>query len=284
MRNDALGWAQVTADLVVVATPERAWAHAVVPGLDDPFARPMARPVGPATVRRLLDGAIAAAAGRAPPGPPAPPLTPLRWVWRLAGYHCTTHATPPLMTEAARRFAVDGRDALADWAETKAREEAGHDALARRDLEALGYDAAAVVEALVPPAAQALVAHFGATVREAADPIGCVGYAYVLERLAVLRDAGAVATIQAALPVGVDATRCLRVHSAVGSDAAHVEETVALVATLTAGEQTRVTAACFATALRFHAPAGAAPSDEALAALLAPLRRAPSSAGHGARA
>ncbi|MBD2534277.1 hypothetical protein H6G97_34055, partial [Nostoc flagelliforme FACHB-838] len=37
------------------------------------------------------------------------------------------------------------------------------------------------------------------------------------------------------------ATRCLRVHSGVGSDVEHVEETVALVAALTPEERTRVT-------------------------------------------
>jgi hypothetical protein len=229
------------------------------------------------TTRRLLDGVIGAAQAAASIGtrPPPPPLTVLRWVWRLAGYHCTTRVTPGLMAAASARFAQRGRRQLAAWAAEKAREEAGHDLLALRDLEALGYDAARVVEVLVPPVSQALAASFERLVH-ADDPIGCVGYSYVLERLAVARDAGRVAAIQAALPAGVDATRCLRVHSGVGSDVAHVEETLALVASLPAEDRTHVAVACHETALLFHRPPTASPpTDAEIAHLLTGLGRAP---------
>jgi hypothetical protein len=54
------------------------------------------------------------------------------------------------MEEARDRFAASGRESLAQWAAQKAREEAGHDRLALLDIQSMGYDAEAVVQALVP--------------------------------------------------------------------------------------------------------------------------------------
>jgi hypothetical protein len=274
MPDVALEWARISTGMAIIATPDRAFAHTLLPGSGDPFAASMEGPGTAATTRRLLDGAIGAASRVAPAAPEPPPLTPERWAWRLAGYYCTTHPTPSRMAAVAGRFAGQGRAALAAWAATKAREEAGHDLLALRDLDALGY-AASWVEAMVPAASRALADYFAA-VTGADDPVGCVGYAYALERLALSRDAGSVAAVQAALPPGVDATRCLRVHSAVGSDVAHVEETIALVAGLAAEERIQIAIACFETALRFYAPPeGAAPTDAELTAASARHRRAP---------
>ena len=61
---------------------------------------------------------------------------------------------------------------------------------------------------------------------QAEDPIRCVGYAYTLERLAMSVDEAALRAVERMLPPGVQATLCMRVHSAVGSDAIHVAETV----------------------------------------------------------
>jgi hypothetical protein len=274
MPDVALEWVRLTSGMAVVATPDRAFVHAISPGGGDPFSSPMEGPGSPATTRRLLDGAIGAAAHLAPAPPPPPPLTAERWAWRLAGYYCTTHPTPTTMAEVSARFAAQGRTALAAWAARAAREEAGHDLLALRDLEALGV-AASWVSAMVPPASRAVVDYFEA-VAGADDPVGCVGYAYALERLALARDAEGVARVQAVLPPGVDATRCLRVHSAVGSDAAHVEETITLVAGLAPEERAQIAIACYETALRFHPAAPEAPpTDAELHAALARHRRAP---------
>ncbi|WP_428262685.1 iron-containing redox enzyme family protein [Haliangium sp.] len=264
-------WAQVAPGCIVVATSDRAWLHQpVFTGQPDPFAWPMETPGSLATTRQLLDGAIAAAGRHQPPNAPArPALTPLRWVFRLAGYYRTTHATPRLMAAAAERFAGSGRTALADWALAKVREETGHDRLALRDLTAMGYDAEGVVEALIPSTAQALVEYFEARVVHDPDPIGCVGYAYALERLALGRGARDIAAVDALMPAGVTATRCLRVHSAAGSDAAHVEETVALVAGLGAEERADVARACYETASIFcRPPAGGFVPDDTLARTL----------------
>jgi len=253
---------------IVVATPDRSWLCARSPA--GPWARPMTGPGSAATTRMLLDGA-ARAGWAAARRSPEPPFSVPRWVRRLAGFYQTTHATPPLMREAAARFRAAGRASLADWAETKAREESGHDELVLRDLRALGYDAEATVAALVPAIPAALVAYFERHAR-AADPVGCVGYAYALERLALEVDEGYVARVEAALPAGVRATRCLRVHSASGSDRRHVEETVALVASLSAEERTAIARACYEAAVICYEPReGEALADESLERRLAPL-------------
>jgi hypothetical protein len=248
-------WAKLGGGVMVIATADRAWLRAEdTSGSDGPFGRGMTGPGSLATTRRLLDGALAAAWNRAPVGTP-PPMTPARWVWRLAGYYHLTHATPGLMTEAAPRFASAGRSELAAWAARKAHEEQGHDLLALRDIQALCHPARAVIAALVPPTAAALTDHLTRSVR-APDPIGCVGYAYTLERLAMAVGEREIRAVQALLPPGVDATRCMRVHSAVGSDADHVGETVATVAALGPEERARVAAAVHETTLLCVTPRG----------------------------
>jgi hypothetical protein len=46
--------------------------------------------------------------------------------------------------------------------------------------------------------------------------------------------------VEALCPDGVDATRFLRSHSSLGSEASHVEETIAFVASLPANDRIRV--------------------------------------------
>lgn len=260
-----LQWAWLADGRLLMASDERAWIHAGT-DVDDP-AGPMQGPATPASTARLLDGAVALGQRAAHGGEP-PALTPARWAWRLAGYHHTTTVTPGCMAAAADRFAAAGRCALAGWARAKAVEEDGHDVLARRDLEALGYDADAALAVLRPPTALALAARLRAAVA-ADDPIGCVGYAYALERLALARGADYIARVEAALPTGVRATRCLRVHSAVGSDVKHVRETIELVAGLTGPERAAVAVSAHETAVLCCAPpAGGHLDDESLGRLL----------------
>src|SRR5215510_934907 len=274
-------WAQLTPETVVVATRECSWLHqldAFDP--DDPFARPMQCVGSLATTRNLLDGAISAAqqiaqetvsqeGGR-------PQLTEARWVWRLAGYYHTTHATPRLMAEAAARFAAAGRHALASYALEKVRDEGGHDELALADLRALGFCAEAVVAELVPPTASALVDYFALCVR-AANPVGCVGFAYALERLAVTNGRDYIRQVEAALPSGARATRCLRVHSAASADANHVEDALKVTAALPAEDRRLVARACYETALiACSPPPGGHITESALRRRVAALKPQPS--------
>ncbi|MEP7119559.1 MAG: hypothetical protein ABJE95_01570 [Byssovorax sp.] len=219
-----------------------------------------------ATTAKLLDGAVGAAF--AAPAATTPQLTLTRWAFRLAGMYHLTHSTAPLMDEAARRFGAVGRRELATWAEDKAHEEHAHDRLALKDLTALGYHAEALVRELVPTTAARLLAFFTGTVK-ALDPIGCVGYSYALERLATTVGEDDIRRVEALLPAGTRATRCLRVHSAVGGDALHARETVDLVARLSGPERTQVAVACHRAArLCFEAPPEGHPTDQAIESVL----------------
>jgi hypothetical protein len=238
----------------VVATATGAWVHRPdAGGLPGPLDDEMSGPGTFDTTMWLLDGAIGAAAFGRARAEAAPPLTPLRWLWRLSGYYRTTEATSRLLPVAARRFRAARRPALEAWAIRGTREERGHDQLALRDIRALGYDAGQVVARLVPSAVRSMVEYFEQAVVEADDPIGCVGYSYALERLAAERTADLIAAVQAILPRGVNATRCLRVHSAIGADVKHVADTVEVVARLSARERISVAKACFETARFFYA-------------------------------
>lgn len=153
----------------------------------------------------------------------------LRHVWMLLRNYVTTHATPAIMRHAAERLRQQGRHDPADFCDEKAVEETGHDRLALRDLQALGLDGEKLVEALKPEKGLTLVAYFKACA-EGPDPISVLGYAYALERPTLAIGQDRIDQVQALCPVGVNATRCMRVHSAVGADADHVAELVERVA------------------------------------------------------
>ncbi|MCC5634954.1 hypothetical protein LC593_03625 [Nostoc sp. CHAB 5844] len=226
-----------------------------------------------AKTRKLLDGAIVSAwyAVKSERRPPA--LTPTRWVWRLAGFYHLCHSTPRLMEEARSRFALANRQTLAQWAAQKAREEAGHDLLALRDIRSMGYKAEAVVEVLFPPAAKTLVDCFTRCVQDA-NPIDCVGYSYTAERLGICIGEGYIQKVKALLPPSINATRCLRIHSGVSTtEVQHVEETVAMIAGLTPQECDRVAKACYhAALLRFSPPQEAYITDEEIENVLKLLK------------
>jgi len=273
MEPAAIEWAELTPRTVIVADEDRAWLHTRGLGSgSEPFSMPMQGPGSLATTRNLLDGAVGAGQRSVAQAEPPPPLSAIRWVYRLAGYYHTTHVTPGLMEQAAARFAAAGQESLARWAETKTREERGHDELALRDLRALGYAAERVVDELRPAIAVALASAFSAWVL-GPDPVYCVGYAYALERLALTRGPDYLARVESVLPKGVLATRCLRVHSGTGSDARHVEETALLVASLPAEERAKIALACYETAaLCSMSPKGGHLTEDALQQVLAPLK------------
>jgi hypothetical protein len=264
-------WAQIAPDKVIVATETRAWLYQSR-STGDRFTQPMSGAGSILTTRKLLDGAIAAAQRTVNSHVRPPALTATRWVWRLAGAYHLCHVYPPLIEKAAKKFAEADRYVLAQWAIEKAQEETGHDLLALRDIQALGYDAQAVVKILVPPAAKVLMDYFTRSIQDN-DPIDCVGYSYTMERLAMGVDEGYIQKVEKLLPSHTKATRCLRVHSSVGADAEHVEETVEMVAELTAKERVRIARACYETALMcFSPPQKGYITDELLRSLLNPLK------------
>jgi hypothetical protein len=266
-------WACIAPNKVVVATANRTWLHQLDPNKsDDPFAQQMVGKGSTDTTRKLLDGAMAAAKMAISSSTKPPALTPSRWVWRLASSYHTAVTTSPLMEEASQRFAIAGRWSLAQWAANKAREERGHDQLALLDIQSMGYKAEEVVKALVPPPAMVCVDHYIGCVR-GSDPIDCVGNSYARERPSLRLGEEYIQKVEALLPLGINATRYLRVHSSVGSDAEHVEEIVEVVAGLSAEERSRVAQACYETALlSFCPPREGYIPEETLQELLRPLK------------
>ncbi|MEM7758114.1 MAG: hypothetical protein AAF298_08320 [Cyanobacteria bacterium P01_A01_bin.40] len=273
-------WVEVAPNKTIVATPKK--TYLIAPNTDKCSSlhkffrdRPTNLIKGAsnvATTRKLLDGVIAAAKYGVNLDIRPPALTANRWVWRLAGAYHLTHLVPCLLEKAAQGFALTDRFILAQWAREKAKEETDHDLLALQDIHALGYDAEAVVKIFVPPAAKALMDYFTRSVGDD-DPINCVGYSYTMERLAMGVDEEYIQKVEVLLPSNINATRCLRVHSSVGADAEHIEETVEMIAKLTAKERDRIIRACYETALMcFRTPSGGYINDELLRPILNQLK------------
>ncbi len=275
-------WARISPNKVIVATSEKAWLledtdeNAPENSSTQYFTQSMEGAGSIETTRQLLDGAIAAAKYAVNSDVRPPALTATRWVWRLAGLYHLCHFTPQLLHQASQQFALKNRFILAEWAAEKAKEETGHDLLALRDIQSLGYNAEAVVEELFPPAAQVLMDYFTRSVQDE-DPIDCVGYSYTMERLSLGVDEKYIQKVKALLPLNINATRCLCIHSSVGADIDHVEEAIQMIAGLTSQERIRVARACYETSLFcFSPPRKGYLSDKALKSKLHPLEIAKS--------
>lgn len=173
-------------------------------------------------VAGLVEGAVLAGLrGRRETGPT--PYTLDRYIRWLAGNFVFAGQTPVLLRMAANGLRKLGKHRLSDLADRKAVEESGHAELARKDLQALGVKSHAEVSTLVPPSAHAFVDALR-RLSCAENPVGVFGLSYTLERLALLRDQAFVREVDGFIPHGIKARRFLRVHSAQGSDFAHVSQ------------------------------------------------------------
>lgn len=191
----------------------------------------------------------------------------LRHVHSLAGSYQTTHATPPTMRRVAERLAARGQHTAATHCLHVAEEESGHDTLALMDLAALGLPAQEFVARLRPESSLALVELF-TRFADSEEPIAVLGYAYVLERMALFSTAASIAAIERLIPAGIKATRCLRVHSAAGSDAGHVAESIAFMATLPPQDRATIARATYETSSLRCAEPRDYPGNAAMRALL----------------
>lgn len=212
---------------------------------DEPLTVPLAR--------GLLEGAIFAgrevgAAGREPP--PQPPLTRIQWALNLISSYQTTIALPRSLLIAAVRLHEAERYDQTDFVLKKYDEEKWHYRLALADLTAMGFDAESLVAAIEVRSASMVCEH---VLREARNcpPIGVIGMAYVGERASLEVDQPYIDRINGLFPERVRPTRCLRVHSAVGSDAGHVEDVVRFVAQLDRDDRQDVLTAVFRAAQDF---------------------------------
>jgi hypothetical protein len=231
--------------------------------------------------RQLLAGALVAgwqcasrqSRDREEAAPDETPALSLEgYIYGLTGSYQTTRATPPVMRAVAERFRAQGNAhaGVVEHCLRVAEEETGHDRLALKDLEALGLRAAELVAKVQPAPAVALVGLFR-RLAEGAHPIAVLGYAYALERRALSKTGDSIAAIEAIIPPGTMATRCARVHSAVGTDARHVAESLDFIAGLCGTDRAHIARAAFATAEIMMMPDGY-PGDDSFRESLAAYR------------
>lgn len=270
--ENTLEWAVLAPGISLILHPGGRFSlHRMQPfDLHSPFAQTHLSDAGSlATTRTLLAGAFFAGATAHGQGPrPPAPLTLPQVIYRLCATYRTTHATPGVLWRAALAFKAQGRTELAAFVEQKICEETGHDRLALKDLESLNLPARRLVEAVESPAALAMVEYFNRLADES-NPVGTLGYSYALERTALLTRQEHIDATQAVCPPGVDVTRCMRVHSAVGADPAHVAELEEFIAGLAAGERAVIAGTVYETArIIFRDSLGEPPSDEAIIAQL----------------
>jgi hypothetical protein len=244
-------WVKVTGDTSIIARESgEVWFH--TPGGTkqdvDPFATPMTGVGAMGSAIGLLDGAINLGFAAIEKHLARPDPTIVGYIVALAGAYHTSVDTPRNLQRAARRFNELGRPEVAAYLEERAREETGHDRLALKDLHALGVPGERLVANFIPEGIKPLCERFDELCAQD-YPIGCIGYSYCLERIAALKQKADIEKVQAMCPEGVDATRFLRSHSSLGSEAAHVEETIAFVASLPANDRIRVVQETYGSAL-----------------------------------
>jgi hypothetical protein len=235
-------WVKVRGDISIVARESgEVWFH--IPGgtkeKEDPFATPMTGPGATGSTVGLLDGAINLGFAGIENRLARPDPTVVGYIVALVGAYHTSVDTPRNLRRAASRFIELGKPDVAAYLEERAREETGHDRLALKDLRALGVPGERLVANFIPVGIKPLCKRFDDLCAED-YPIGCIGYSYCLERIAALKEKTDIERVRALCPDGVDATRFLRSHSSLGSEASHVAETIEFVASLPANDRIRV--------------------------------------------
>jgi hypothetical protein len=234
-------WVNVAGDISIIAHESgEVWLHNLSSkGGVDPFATPMTGVGARGSTVGLLDGALNLGFAGIEKQLARPDPTIAGYIVALVGaYHTSVH-TPRNLRRAASRFNELGRPEVAAYLEVRAREETGHDRLALKDLRALGVPGERLVANFIPEGIKPLCKRFDELCAED-YPIGCIGYSYCLERVAALKEKTDIEKVQALCPDGVDATRFLRSHSSLGSEASHVDETIEFVASLAANDRIRI--------------------------------------------
>jgi hypothetical protein len=244
-------WVNVTGDISIIARESgEVWFHAPRGTEEnaDPFAAPMTGVGSVGSAIGLLDGAIKLGFAGIEKRLARPDPTLVGYIVALVGAYHTSVDTPRNLRRAAGRFNELGRPEVAAYLEERAREETGHDRLALKDLRALGVPGERLVASFIPEGIKPLCRRFDDLCVQD-YPIGCIGYSYCLERIAALKQETDIEKVRAMCPPDVDATRFLRSHSSLGSEAAHVEETIEFVASLPANDRIRVVQETYETAL-----------------------------------
>lgn len=250
MARSVTEWVKVTADASIIARESgQVWFHGTGSGKEnDPFEAPMTGAGAPGSTMGLLDGAINLGFAGIEKNLAHPEPTLAGYIVALVGAYHTSVDTPRNLRRAASRFEELGRPEVAAYLEERAREETGHDRLALKDMRALGVPGERLVANFIPEGIKPLCKRFDDLCAQD-YPIGSIGYSYCLERIAALKEKSDIEKVQAICPIGVDATRFLRSHSALGSEASHVAETITFVASLPANDRIRVVQETYESAL-----------------------------------
>jgi hypothetical protein len=232
-------WVNVAPDVFIVAHEAgEVWLHisnGSTPAVN-PFAQPMTGAGSPGSTVGLLDAAISLGFAKVEKHAARPEPSVTAYIVALVGAYHTSVDTPRNLRRAANRFEELGRPEVAAYLEERAREETGHDRLALKDLRALGVPGERLVANFIPAGIKPLCRRFDELCAET-YPVGSIGYSYCLERIAALKGQADIEKVQAICPEGVDATRFLRSHSALGSEASHVAETIEFVASMPATDR-----------------------------------------------
>jgi hypothetical protein len=138
---------------------------------------------------------------------------------------------------------------VANYLETHAREETGHERLVIKDLKALNLPAERIVSNLIPEGVRVLCEFFD-ELTFSEYPIGSIGYSFCFEYTAAMKKEPEVEALEALCPPGVDASRFLRTHSGIGSEVGHVDDMVEFIASLPASDRTQIVRAVHDTAVR----------------------------------
>ncbi|HEY5705233.1 MAG TPA: hypothetical protein VIS96_06640 [Terrimicrobiaceae bacterium] len=251
MARSVTEWVNVTSDISIIARESgEVWFHTpdgTKEGID-PFAAPMMGAGSAGSTVGLLDGAINLGFAGIEKRLARPDPTIAGYIVALVGAYHTSVDTPRNLRRAASRFKELGRPEVVAYLEERAREETGHDRLALKDLRALGVPGERLVANFVPEGIKPLCKRFDDLCVQD-YPMGCIGYSYCLERIAALKQETDIEKVRAMCPPDVDATRFLRSHSSLGSEAAHVEETIEFVASLPANDRIRVVQETYESAL-----------------------------------
>jgi hypothetical protein len=242
-------WVNIPGDISIIARESgEVWFHTPSGTRQDPFASPMTGVGAMGSTIGLLDGAINLGFAAIEKRLARPDPTLVGYIVALVAAYHTSVDTPRNLQRAASRFNELGRPEVAAYLQERAREETGHDRLALKDLRALGVPGERLVANFIPEGIKPLCERFDDLCVQD-YPIGCIGYSYCLERTAALKQETDVEKVRALCPDGVDATRFLRSHSCLGSEVAHVEETIAFVASLPANDRIRIVQETYQSAL-----------------------------------
>jgi hypothetical protein len=127
--------------------------------------------------------------------------------------------------------------------------------LAVRDLEALGYPSEYASRAPMGECTIALL-HYALRCLAGPHPVAVFGYGYALECAARAVTEAYLGAVAAVLPAGVNATRCLRAHSALGAENERGDQLAAGIAAMPAEDRCRVVRSAYETARMMFAHPG----------------------------